>query len=120
VDFAKKSPGAYEALIPGYALTAEPRGYEMEYYVEAADPGQRRLAGRGDAFNPLSFRVRPAARAQEAQPPTAPEKPWYQNPYVWAGSGAVAVAAGAGVLIVATQKQRGSVTIVIQTGAVSW
>src|SRR6185295_4251692 len=119
VDFARKEPGAYEALIPGYALTAEPRGYDVEYYVEAADAGQRRLAGRGDAFNPLSFRVLPA-RPQEAKPPPAAEAPWYQNPYVWAGSGAVAVAAGAGVLIAVTQKQRGSVTIVIQTGAVSW
>jgi hypothetical protein len=88
--------------------------------VEAADAGQRRLAGRGDAFNPLSFKVLPAARPQEARPPAATEAPWYQNPYVWAGGGAVAVAAGAGVLIAVTQKQRGSVTIVIQTGAVSW
>lgn len=118
VDFARKAPGAYEALIPGYAMPPEPAGYELEYYVEVADPTQRRLAGRGDAFNPFSLRVLP--QRPDAAAPAASEAPWYQNPYVWAGSGAVAVAAGAGVLIALTHRERGSVTIVVQTGAWSW
>ncbi|HEY8208786.1 MAG TPA: hypothetical protein VIG99_14955 [Myxococcaceae bacterium] len=119
VDFARRSPGAYEALIPGYALPQEPGEYELEYYVEVADPAQRRLAGRGDAFNPFTFRVLPQ-RPDAPAPATPAEAPWYQNPYVWAGGGAVAVAAGAGVLIAVTHRDRGSVTIVIQTGAWSW
>jgi tetratricopeptide (TPR) repeat protein len=118
VDFARKGAGAYEALIPGYAMPPEPGEYELEYYVEVADPTQRRLAGRGDAFNPFSFKVLPQRPGATA--PARAEAPWYQNPYVWAGGGAVAVAAGAGVLIAVTQKQRGSVTIVIQTGAWAW
>ncbi|HVE87748.1 MAG TPA: hypothetical protein VND93_33050 [Myxococcales bacterium] len=114
VDFVKKSPGAYEAVVPAYALPAEPRQYELEYYVEVADAAQRRLAGRGDAFNPLSFKVLPPARPQAAP---VVEAPWYGNPWVWAAGGAVAVGAGAGVYFALTQRQRGTVTIVIQAGA---
>jgi tetratricopeptide (TPR) repeat protein len=62
------------------------------------------------------------ADALPAPSPKAPaaEAPWYQNPYVWAGGGTVAVAAAAGVVIAVTHRERGSVTIVIRTGAVSW
>ncbi|MFP2932612.1 tetratricopeptide repeat protein, partial [Pyxidicoccus sp. 3LG] len=56
VDFVReRGTERFRAVLPAYDVPAEPEPYEVEYYFEVADAAQRRLAGRGDSFQPLVF-----------------------------------------------------------------
>lgn len=113
VDFAREkgSKVDYAATIPAFELPAEEASWDMEYYVEVADAAQRRLAGRGDAYNPLSFRV--VSHAVEP-PPVVEARPWYKNPWVWVGIGAGAAAVTTGAVLIATSQQSATLPIKIQ------
>lgn len=100
----------YRATIPAFELPEESAAYDLEYYVEVADAAQRRLAGRGDPFTPLTFRVNAKVATEETEKPKA----WYQNPWVWVGIGAGAAAVTTGAVILATQKPTGTLPITIQ------
>lgn len=100
----------YRATIPAFELPEEVASYDLEYYVEVADAAQRRLAGRGDPFTPLSFKVAAKAAPEEAEKPKA----WYQNPWVWVGIGAGVAAVSTGAVILATQRPTGTLPITIQ------
>jgi hypothetical protein len=99
--------------VPAFEVPPEPRPYEIDYYIEVADLGQRRLAGKGDAFNPLTLRVAAAPVTGGAARPE--EAAWYKNPWVWAVGGAVAASATVGVILIATSQRTGTVTITIRT-----
>lgn len=112
VDFARDRANKerYVATIPAYELPASASAYEVEYYYEVADAAQRRLAGRGDAFNPLVFQIAPEAGSVA----TADERPWYKSPWLWVAVGAVAVAGTAGAVVYATSEERGRVPITVR------
>jgi tetratricopeptide (TPR) repeat protein len=103
----------YRAGIPAYEVPQEQTSYEIEYYVEVSDAAQRRLAGRGDAFNPLSFQVAGQGRSGSSAP-VVTSPPWYQNPWVWLGVGVGVAAATTGLVLVATQEKTGTIPIKIQ------
>jgi len=111
-DFArdKADRSMYRAVIPAFELPEEAAAYDLEYYVEVADAAQRRLAGRGDPFTPLTFKVAAKTIVEDPEKPKA----WYQNPWVWVGIGAGAAAVTTGVVIFATQKPTGTLPITIQ------
>jgi tetratricopeptide (TPR) repeat protein len=100
----------YIATLPAYELPAAPGAYEVEYYFEVADAAQRRLAGRGDSFNPLVFQVAP----EQGMVAPVGERPWYKSPWLWVAVGAVAVAGTAGAVVYATSDERGHVPITIR------
>jgi tetratricopeptide (TPR) repeat protein len=108
VDFERdrKDRSLFSATLRPAELPAEPRPYEVEYYVEVSDAADRRLAGRGDAYNPLAFRVRPPEGAAEEA-----GSPWYKSPWVWAVGGAVVAGATVGIVAAATSKQTGSLPV---------
>ena len=98
----------FSATLSPTELPVDLRPYDIEYYVEVTDAANRRLAGAGDAFDPMSFRVDPpAGEAVAAEEST----PWYKNPWVWVVGGAVTVGAGVGIVALATSKQTGTLTI---------
>jgi len=113
IDFVreKSSRTEYRATLPAFELPEEDASWEMDYYVEVTDAAQRRLAGKGDSYNPLTFRV--AARTKDTGP-VAGATPWYQNPWVWVGVGLGVAAATTGVVLIATQTQTGTLPIKIQ------
>ena len=100
----------YVATIPAYELRAAASAYEVEYYFEVVDAAQRRLAGRGDAFNPLFFQVAP----EPSTVAQASERPWYKSPWLWVTVGAVAVAGTAGAVVLATSDERGRLPITVR------
>jgi len=109
----KGSKTGFTATVPAFELPEEAEAYPVEYYVEVADAAQRRLAGKGDAFNPSSFRV--AAKAQAAEPvAVAPSSPWYKSPWLWVGVGVVVAGGVAAGVVVATQPQSGTLPITIR------
>ncbi len=112
VDFTRDRTDKerYRATIPAYELPANATAYEVEYYFEVVDAAQRRLAGRGDAFNPLLFQVAPEASAVA----TVSERPWYKSPWLWVAVGAVAVAGTAGAVVLATSDERGRLPITVR------
>lgn len=112
VDFTRDrgQKERYTATLPAYELPATASAYEVEYYFEVADAAQRRLAGRGDAFNPLVFQVAP----EQGAVASAGERPWYKSPWLWVAVGAVAVAGTAGAVVYATSEERGRVPITIR------
>jgi hypothetical protein len=83
----------------------------MEYYVEVADAAQRRHAGRGDAYAPLTFHV--AAR-QASQAPPVERAPVYKSPWFWIGIGLGVAAATTGVVVLATSSQTATLPVKIQ------
>ncbi len=112
VDFVRDRSNRerYRATLPAYELPEAPSAYQVEYYFEVADAAQRRLAGRGDAFNPLVFQV-----AAERKAVAAPdERPWFKSPWLWVTVGAVAVAGTAGAVVYATSEERGRVPITVR------
>lgn len=122
VDFARQrgAKDLFRATIPAYDLPPEERPYDMQYYVEVADLAQRRLAGRGDAFNPLTFRVQPRRSAGapiETAATLQNESAWYKNPLIWLGIGAVAAGATAGVYFAVTSRPTGTLPITIRAEA---
>jgi len=113
VDFVRE-PGsreAFTATVPAYELPEEPRPYDIEYYVEVADAAQRRLAGRGDAFNPHHFTVL-AAGGSTGQVAASPA--WYKSPWVWVAGGVIAAGATAGIVAVASQRPTGTLPVTIR------
>jgi hypothetical protein len=112
VDFMRDRTNKerYVATLPAYELPASASAYEVEYYFEVADAAQRRLAGRGDAFNPLVFQVTSASGAVAS----SGERPWYKSPWLWVAVGAVVVAGTAGAVVYATSEERGTVPITIR------
>lgn len=114
VDFTRtpdRGKDEFVATIPAYELRSEARGYDMEYYLEVADAAQRRLAGKGDAYNPLHFTV--SASTQDDPPPVADQTPWYKNPWVWVGAGALVAAGTVTGVVIATNQPTGSVPVTI-------
>jgi len=111
----KGSRDHFRTALPAYAAPSEARPYEVEYYLEVADAARRRLAGRGDPFAPLTFTVRGRAPVSDGR--AAPQ--WYANPWIWVAGGAVAAGAVAGIVVVATQRHTGEVTIIISVSGVA-
>ncbi|HEY0882211.1 MAG TPA: hypothetical protein VGD87_11800 [Archangium sp.] len=113
IDFVrgKGDRTAYTATVPAFEVPSEDRAYEVEYFVEVADAAQRRLAGRGDSYNPLSFRV--AAKAA-TEGPVAEPTPLYKSPWLWIGIGVVAAGAVTAGVLVATGNQTGTLPVKIQ------
>lgn len=112
VHFTRIAPEEFQAVVPAYEIPRAPHPYEIEYFFEVADAALRRLAGKGDAFNPLTFSVLSMAEAVSHR---ADEGAWYRNPWVWVVGGAVAASATAGVVLIATSQRTGNITITIRT-----
>jgi hypothetical protein len=55
--FASEGGGDYVAHVPAFELPTESGEYALEYFVEIADSGGRRLAGVGDGLDPISVHV---------------------------------------------------------------
>ncbi|MBK7861494.1 MAG: hypothetical protein IPJ65_23345 [Archangiaceae bacterium] len=106
---SKTAQQTFTATVPAYEVPDA--GRELEYYVEVADAAQRRLAGKGDAYNPLVARV--AAREADAAGAGArePERAWYQIPWVWVGVGVGVAAIATTAAVLATQKQGATVQV---------
>lgn len=113
IDFEREKTdrAQYRATIPAFSVPAEVQGYDVEYYVEVADAAQRRLAGRGDPYNPLVFKVLPkqAAGAAVAEP-----TPLYKSPWLWIGIGVVAAGATTVGVLAATSNQTATLPVKIQ------
>ena len=105
------APELFRATLPAWELPVERSPYEVEYYVEVADAARRRLAGRGDAYTPLRFSVRPPGLAG---PAAEEEGRWYTNPWVWVGLGVGVAAAGAGAVFILSQQQTGTATLTVR------
>ena len=114
VDFMRQrgSKESYLATLPAYEIPAEATAYEVEYYFEVADAAERRLAGKGDSFNPLVFQVLPQQAAGQAAVSTG--RPWYKSPWLWVAVGAVAIGGTAAGVAIATSEERGRVPITIR------
>jgi len=114
VDFTRQrgSKEDYQAILPAYEIPAESTAYEVEYYFEVADAAQRRLAGKGDSFNPLVFQVLPQQAA--GQPAASTGRPWYKSPWLWVAVGAVAVGGTAAGVAIATSEERGRLPVTIR------
>lgn len=97
----------FSATLGTSELPSDAHAYDVEYYVEVTDAAERRLAGNGDAYNPLTFRVSPAETAE------VEERPWYKSPWVWVVGGAVAAGATVGIVAAATSKQTGTLPLTI-------
>jgi len=113
IDFvrSKQNRTDYAATIPAFEVPTEDQSYEVEYYVEVADAAQRRLAGRGDQYNPQTFRV----ASKKATVTTGPEPvPFYKSPWLWIGVGVVAAGAATAGVIYATSNQTATLPIKIQ------
>ncbi len=110
VDFVRErgNKDEFVATLPAYEVPSEPSAYEVEYYFEVADAAQRRLAGRGDPFNPLVFQVHPLGGEGVAEDDG---RPWYKSPWFWAGVGAVAAGGAAAVVLSSSSEERGRVPI---------
>jgi tetratricopeptide (TPR) repeat protein len=107
----KDSKTEYTGTIPDLNLSGETAFFEIEYYIEVADGAQRRLAGKGDAFSPLSFGVQPSVKASTGT--ASDEKKWYQSPWVWIGIGAGVAAATTAIVLVATTKETATLPVKI-------
>lgn len=112
VDFSRRKGNReqFAGIVPAFELPAESSAYEIEWYVEVADGAQRRLAGKGDAFAPLSFKVLPKGVEPGARTEALPV---YKSPWFWIGIGLGVAAVTTGVVLLATQKQYGSMTITV-------
>lgn len=109
-DFSrvKGAKDEFSVTVPAFEIVA-PEG--LEYYVEVADAAQRRLAGKGDAYNPLQLKV--AAKGTEASAPAGAESAWYQSPWVWIGVGVGVAAIATTAVVLATQKQTATVQVTL-------
>lgn len=115
IDFVpgKNEPFDFLATLPAFEVPTENQPYDVEYYLEVADAAQRRLAGRGDAYSPLSFRV--AAADLNVHRAEAAAVPLYKNPWLWLGIGAgVAAATTATVLVLTSSPPTATVPVKIQ------
>ncbi|MCP3101454.1 hypothetical protein LZ198_21500 [Myxococcus sp. K15C18031901] len=116
VDFVKdrNDKEQFRAVVPAYDVPAESEPYEVEYYFEVADAAQRRLAGRGDSFQPLMFQVLPQQQTAAADGEVSSGRPWYKSPWLWVAVGAVAIGGTAGVVALSSSEDRGRVPITIR------
>ncbi len=114
-DFVREkgSRTDFHALIPAFELPAEDAAWEVEFYVEVADAAQRRLAGKGDAYAPLTFTVA-SARVVGGTRVAPASGGWYTNPWVWVGVGVGVAAVTTGAVLVASQQKTGTLPITIQ------
>ena len=101
----------FTATLPAYEIPEE--GNALEYYVEVADAAQRRLAGKGDAYNPLVAKVtsRGGSEAAVSSATSEPQRAWYTIPWVWVGVGVGVAAIATTAAVLATQKQTATVTV---------
>ncbi|NVJ28234.1 MULTISPECIES: tetratricopeptide repeat protein [Myxococcus] len=115
VDFVKDrgEKERFRAVVPAYDVPVEPEPYQVEYYFEVVDAAQRRLAGRGDSFQPLLFQVAPQ-RSTAAAAEASEGRPWYKSPWLWVAVGAVAIGGTAGVVALSSSEDRGRVPITIR------
>jgi hypothetical protein len=113
VDFVRRkgSREEFAGIVPAFEIPTENSAYEIEWYVEVADAAQRRLAGKGDAFSPSTFQVLP--KGVEPGAARAEAIPVYKSPWFWIGIGAGVAAVTTGVVLLATQKQYGTMTFTI-------
>ncbi len=112
IDFSrgKVSRADSTATVPAFEVPAEEQSYEVEYYVEVADAAQRRLAGRGDPYNPLTFRV---SAKKVGTGPVVEATPLYKSPWLWIGIGLGAAAVTTGVVVLATSNQTATLPVKI-------
>lgn len=108
VDFTRDQQDRerFTAQIPSYELPIPDTRYEVEYYVEVADAAQRRLAGRGDALQPLVLNVLPRGGTQEVA-----ATPFFQTPWPYVIGGVVVAGVVAGIALANQQPQTGVVRI---------
>ncbi len=113
IDFVrgKVNRTDYTATVPAFELPTEEQSYEVEYFVEVADAAQRRLAGRGDSYNPLRFRV---LAKKVSDGPVAEAVPAYKSPWLWIGIGVGVAAIATGAAVLATSNQTATLPIKIQ------
>lgn len=113
IDFVRSKTNRtdFSATVPAFEVPTEDQPYEVEYYVEVADAAQRRLAGRGDSYNPLTFKV----LAKQSTGGVAEEVPLYKSPWLWiAIGGVVAAGAATGIVYAATANQTATLPVKIQ------
>jgi tetratricopeptide (TPR) repeat protein len=96
--FAELEGDLKRAQVPAFELPEQASDYALEYYIEVADGAGRRLAGAGNALEPLLVKVA-AAQALSPDPSAASEERWYQKWWIWAIAGGVAAGAGAAVAV---------------------
>jgi tetratricopeptide (TPR) repeat protein len=113
IDFvrSKQNRADYASTIPAFEVPLEDQSYEVEYYVEVADAAQRRLAGRGDQYNPLTFRVQ---SKQAGAGPTTEPTPVYKSPWLWIAVGVGVAAATTGIVFAATSNQTATLPVKVQ------
>lgn len=113
IDFVRSKTNRtdYASTIPAFEVPTEEQSYEVEYYVEVADAAQRRLAGRGDQYNPLTFRV--AAKKAAVGGGNEPV-PVYKSPWLWIAIGVGVAGATTGIVFAATSNQTATVPVKIQ------
>jgi tetratricopeptide (TPR) repeat protein len=101
--FLSEGGGAYVAHVPAFELPTESGEYALEYFLEIADSGGRRLAGVGDGLNPIVVHVvgKKGSEGGGTEPaPVVASESWYQKWWVWTIVGVVVVgAAGAAVAV---------------------
>ncbi len=116
VDFTRdrQVKNRYHSTLPGFELPSESSTYEVEYFVEVVDAGQRRLAGKGDPYSPMRFRAVPEGGGTSPGTKVG-AVPLYQSPWFWVVVGVVvAGGVGATIAIATAQKPTGQVPVNIQ------
>ncbi len=113
----KRAPRSdrFAGTIPAYEFPPGAGPLAMEYYVEVTDAAQRRVAGRGDALEPLAFQV--SAGPEQAPPVAEAQGSVLTRPTLWAIVGGVLLlgAATAGTVYLLTNQQNsGTVTITVR------
>jgi len=94
--FASEGGADYVAHVPAFELPTDSGEYALEYFLEIADAGGRRLAGVGDALSPIAVHVVAAKGSGEGGTEAAPaamSEAWYQKWWVWTIVGVVAAGA---------------------------
>lgn len=103
--------GHLSATVAAATLPKEAHPYDVEYYFEVSDAAQRRLAGEGDAYDPLTFRVRGLGAVAASD--EAAGTPWYKSPWVWIIGGAVTAGAAVGIVAAASSHPKSTLHITI-------
>lgn len=111
--FAELEGGRQRAQIPAFELPEQASEYALEYYIEVADGAGRRLAGAGNALEPLLVKVA-AARGQAPDPSSVSEERWYQRWWVWAIAGGVAAGAGAAIAVPMLLDQQATLPVTVK------
>jgi tetratricopeptide (TPR) repeat protein len=115
--FSAEGGGSFVAHVPAFELPTESGEYALEYFVEIADSGGRRLAGVGDSLGPIVAHVTrsSAERGPEPVAPAVTSESWYQKWWVWTIVGVVAAGAvGAAVAVPLLQDKRATLPVAIK------